>query len=490
MTQTYSIRRGDTLTSLAKKFGTSVDALAKANNIKDPDRIKAGSTLKVPDGFDGAKAEAKGQVKNGGDVFEQKPTQTQQTQGTTQTQTTNGTTRADNATWRDETTGANYPSRNGTPLYGQADPAWATQDLGTGKNNNNIASAGCAISACAMAVSKMSGKTITPSEMDRYLDKNGGYSGDAVVFGKTGNIAGTNPPVVSTRRTNLGMSEIDKELAAGRPVVIGVDYKNGKGTDHWMTITGKNADGTYNVNDPAGGADKKGRMIRMEVRNGVLQSADAQSNGSQGRPYKFDGNAVTFKGGNPQSGPQTTAPTTTSQSQPTQSKPTTQTNAPTTVSADKSTGRANDLSGAWKAAKGVDANQYDSLIRQSAEKYGIPPRLLKAMIQQESHFNKNAQSGAGAKGLVQIMPPTWKELGGGDPFDPKTNIDHSAKYMSQLLKRYGGDMPKALAAYNYGMGNLEKKMPKGSPLPMAKLPAETRGYVTNIMNSYNGVSYK
>lgn len=83
------------------------------------------------------------------------------------------------------------------------------------------------------------------------------------------------------------------------------------------------------------------------------------------------------------------------------------------------------------------------------------------------------------------MPPSTSY-----PNDPKTNIDHSAKYMSQLLKRYQGDAPKALAAYNWGMRHVDNMSQKGKPLNIAALPPETRNYVKNITASYEGSSYK
>jgi len=308
--QTHTVRRGDTLSKLANRYGTSVDALAQANNIQNRDRISVGQRLRIP----------------GDDSYSTRP-QARPTQAPTSTprpearppQAPTGTTRpearppqaptANNTQWRDTQTGREFPSRDGVPLFNQNDPAWGRQDLGTGSRNHTIGSAGCAISASAMAVSALSGQTVTPQEMDRHLDTNGGYDGDAVRFDRTAGAVRSNPPITATRQRNFSVSDIDRQLAQGRPVVIGVDYKNGRGTDHWMTVTGRNGDGTYNVNDPAGG-----RAIRMAVRDGQLVSADAASNGSGGRPYRFDGNAVTFGGGTPR-GAQTTgtpqqAPTT------------------------------------------------------------------------------------------------------------------------------------------------------------------------------------
>lgn len=289
--QTHTVRRGDSLSKLADRYGTTVDAIAQANNIQNPDRIQVGQQLRIP----------------AGDSFSSPQTgptpQTTPDAPTPETRPAPQATTGGNAEWRDTQTGRQFPSRDGVPLYNQMDPAWASQDLGTGSRNHNIGAAGCAISASAMAVSALSGQTVTPQEMDRHLDRNGGYSGDSVRFDRTAGAVQTHPPITATRQHNFSVSDIDRQLAQGRPVVIGVDYKNGRGTDHWMTVTGKNADGTYNVNDPAGG-----RAIRMAVRDGQLVSADANSNGSRGRPYRFDGNAVTFGGGTPIRPGQSNAP--------------------------------------------------------------------------------------------------------------------------------------------------------------------------------------
>ncbi|GEM_PF-3557359 len=280
----YTIQRGDTLSSLARKFNTTVDALAQANGIKNKDLILTGAKLIVP-----------GQQ----DDFGKKPQSIEEQTGSqprydpskaaaeTQDEVSNGAQRRAQTEWKDQT-GRTYASRDGVPVFNQGDSEWGGNRLG---NKKSISAAGCAISACAMAVSKMSGETITPGEMDKHLDSKGAYSGDNVVFGEVGNAAKSNPPVVSTRQHKFSVANIDKELAAGRPVVIGVDYKKGSGTDHWMCVTGKNADGTYNVNDPAGG-----NTIKMRVENGELRAVD-------GKPYRFTGDAVTFSGGNPAKGP-------------------------------------------------------------------------------------------------------------------------------------------------------------------------------------------
>jgi soluble lytic murein transglycosylase-like protein len=136
---------------------------------------------------------------------------------------------------------------------------------------------------------------------------------------------------------------------------------------------------------------------------------------------------------------------------------------------------ANATSAVAGAATGADVSgQFSDLINGAAQKYGVDPALLKGLIRQESNFNPNAKSPAGAAGLCQLMPGTAAALGCTNPLDPAQAIDAGAKYLSQQLKAFGGDPQKALAAYNAGPGAVQRY---GGVPPYA----ETQNYVRAVM---------
>ena len=119
------------------------------------------------------------------------------------------------------------------------------------------------------------------------------------------------------------------------------------------------------------------------------------------------------------------------------------------------------------------ATSYKDIFIEASQKYGVSYDLLTAMAQQESGFNADAVSSAGAMGIMQIMPETAKELGLTHPFDAYENIMAGAKYIAQKLKQYKGNVDKALAAYNAGSSVVD--MYDGVP-PYG----ETVSYVKNI----------
>lgn len=118
---------------------------------------------------------------------------------------------------------------------------------------------------------------------------------------------------------------------------------------------------------------------------------------------------------------------------------------------------------------------FDDLIEEHAKANELNPVLVRAVIEAESAFNPRAVSRVGARGLMQLMPATARDLGVVDPFDPEDNIRGGTKYLRSLLDRFDGDVELALAAYNAGPGAVEKY----DGVPPYR---ETRNYVAKIGN--------
>ncbi|MCN9114546.1 transglycosylase SLT domain-containing protein [Escherichia coli] len=110
--------------------------------------------------------------------------------------------------------------------------------------------------------------------------------------------------------------------------------------------------------------------------------------------------------------------------------------------------------------------------------YRLPEGLLRSVAITESGGNQFAVSGAGAKGLFQFMDGTARDMGlrGNDVFDPEKAAKAAAKYLSQLLRQNGGDLSKALASYNWGIGNVKR-------YGMGLMPQETRNYIPKVMSN-------
>lgn len=126
----------------------------------------------------------------------------------------------------------------------------------------------------------------------------------------------------------------------------------------------------------------------------------------------------------------------------------------------------------------VEAGTLDAHIAEASQRFRIPERWIRAVMQAESAGNARAVSHAGAMGLMQIMPDTWAELRrahgfGSDPFDRRENVLAGAAYLRQMYDLFGA--PGFLAAYNAGPGRYAQHVRTGRPLPR-----ETRNYVAAL----------
>lgn len=123
--------------------------------------------------------------------------------------------------------------------------------------------------------------------------------------------------------------------------------------------------------------------------------------------------------------------------------------------------------------------RFDHHILDASRMYSVSADLIRAVIQVESEFDEYAVSSKGAKGLMQLMGPTARRFGVGDPFDPRQNIFGGAQYLRVLLDLFHADLPLVLAAYNAG----ENAVLRHGGIPPYK---ETRAYVVKVQNAYDG----
>ena len=123
-----------------------------------------------------------------------------------------------------------------------------------------------------------------------------------------------------------------------------------------------------------------------------------------------------------------------------------------------------------------NSGHLETLIIKAARRHQVDPDLVRSVIKAESNFNSQATSTKGAMGLMQLMPETAKDLGVKNAYDPEENIMGGTRYLKYLLERYDGKVDLALAAYNWGMGNVERNS--------QHLPRETANYIAKINGYY------
>jgi soluble lytic murein transglycosylase-like protein len=152
------------------------------------------------------------------------------------------------------------------------------------------------------------------------------------------------------------------------------------------------------------------------------------------------------------------------------------TNAPTDPQYRRMGAPSGSEAGWLRLPKG-DTRPYMSEITEASNRYGIPERLVTAVIRAESGFNPRAVSRKGAQGLMQLMPATASTLGVRNSFDPRENIHGGVRHLRGLIDRFPGNLPFAIAAYNAG----EKAVLASGGIPPYP---ETQDYVGKVMRFY------
>jgi len=283
----WVVRPGDTLSGIARRLqqdgvpGTAAElvrTLTLLNGLSNPDRIEVGQVLTLPPRTNRPRADEDlvsvlaRSVRSGAESLrmcadEQK-------------------TRLENALLR---VVHRFPSdappsaAGAAPRFRQGDPAWRAERLGVSGEGPTLAQAGCALTACAMALSRIGGTTLTPDALLHHLRGSGGFQGPLLDWSAAGSAI---PGGTRASPGALDCTRLDRELDAGRPVLLRVVHDvQGQPRQHWICLTGRDpGTGQYTANDPA-----TGRAILLARTGSALASL-----GEQPIRYTSDGRMVTF----------------------------------------------------------------------------------------------------------------------------------------------------------------------------------------------------
>jgi len=280
------VQQGDTLGGIARQLqaegvpGTTAElvrALVRLNGIADPDRIEVGQVLTLP--RPPTTADARAESLSAASPPTSGPAAPAAERGTLLEAALLRLTRG----WNAAVPPGPIRAPDGTPLFRQGDPAWRTERLGAAADGPTLAHAGCAVTACAMALSRMSGTVVTPDALVRHLRSSGGFQGPLVDWSA---VARAVPRAPRACPGELDCSRVDRELEAGRPVLLRVVHEvGGSARQHWICLTARDPEtGHYTANDPA-----TGRTTALIRTGGGLVSGDGEA-----VRYASDGRMVAF----------------------------------------------------------------------------------------------------------------------------------------------------------------------------------------------------
>jgi len=287
-TASWTVCPGDTLSGIARQLqsegvhGTTADlvrTLARLNGLSSPDHVEVGQVLILPSRPGARDPDA--------DVVSLLERRAHSAAGAVRTRADEQRTRLENALlrWVHALPVGRAPvSPSGsTPLFRQGDPAWRTERLGVSGEGPTLARAGCALTACAMALSRIGGTVLTPDALLRHLRDCGGFQGPLLDWSVAGSAI---PGATCATPGALDREQLDRELDAGRPVLLRVVHDvQGHPRQHWICVTGRDSgSGRYTANDPA-----TGRTTLLASAGGALASLD-------GEPVRYasDGRMVRF----------------------------------------------------------------------------------------------------------------------------------------------------------------------------------------------------